>query len=115
MAIEYRPSSIVLPNITVREKYLNDVLISHVLTANEGYVMHDTSDQLTEIARDPETGEPIIDPETGGYVEVPVIHYFREATIPVRIPVENWTWVAVLESEVPADQIFGGGDDHEIM
>lgn len=97
MAIELRPSSIVLPNITVQEKYSNDTLISHVLTANGGYVMYDTSDETMEPAVDPETGEPIIDPETGVFVEVPVTYYYQQATIPVRIPVENWTWVAVLE------------------
>ena len=106
MAIEYRPSNIALPNITIQEKYLNDVLISHVLTADEGYVIYDTSANDAELKTDPETGEAI---------EVPVIYYYRQATIPINVPVENWTWVAVLESTVDENYIFGGGNDHEVM
>ena len=108
MVIEYRPSNIVLPNITVQEKYSNDVLVSYVLTANDGYVMYDTTATDTE---------PKIDEETGETIEVPVTYYFRQATYPVRVPVENWTYVAVLESTVDENYIFGGGgndSDHEI-
>jgi hypothetical protein len=54
---------------------------------------------------------PMPDPETGEIIPVPITYYFREAVIPIRYPVETWTWVAVLESTVPADQIFGGGDE----
>lgn len=100
-------SSITLPNIAVDEKYVDGVLKAHRLTANEGYVMYDTSDETTEPAIDPETGDFIVDPETGLVVEVPVIYYYRQVTIPIRVPVENWTWIAVPESEVPADKIFG--------
>lgn len=103
MAIEYVPSAnITLPNITVEEVLQDDVLIGHRLTANEGYVIYDTN--ANDVDYDPETLEPI-----------PVILYFRQATIPVRVPVENWGWVAVLESTVDENYIFGGGDnDHEI-
>lgn len=103
MSIEYRSSNIALPNITVEEKYKDNVLISHRLTANAGYVMYDTS--ANDVDYDPETLEPI-----------PTIFYFRQVTIPLRVPVENWTWVAVPESDVPADHIDGGSNNNpEVM
>lgn len=98
MEITYVVSpTITLPNITVEEKYADGVLMSHRLTANGGYVIYDTSDESVEPAIDIETGDYILD-EEGNFVEVPVTYYFRQATIPIRVPVENWTWVAVLES-----------------
>ena len=105
MAVELRPSDITLPNITVEDKYDDGELISHVLTANDGYVMYDTTATDTDMQYDPETGE---------YIEVPVTYYYRQVTYPVRVPVANWTFVAVLESTVPPDMIFGGGNDHVI-
>ena len=113
MAIELRPSNITLPNITVKAKYRDDILISHVLTANEGFVIYDTAANDVEPKTDPETGDLIVDPETGAVIEIPVIYYCREVTIPINVPVENWTWVAVLESTVDENYIFGGGNDHE--
>ena len=100
--------TITLPNITVEEKYADGVLISHRLTANEGYVIYDTSANDVEYETNPETGEDI---------EIPVIYYYRQVTYPIRVPVENWDYVAVLESTVDEDYIFGGGDnnDHETM
>ena len=97
MSIKYNPSNINLPNISVDEVLDDDVVIGYRLTANEGYVIYDTSDETTEPAIDPETEEPVVDPETGLFVEVPVTYYSKEAVIPARIPVENWTWVAVAE------------------
>lgn len=99
-------TNIILPNITVTEVISGGEVIGHRLTANEGYVMYDTS--ANDVIPRP-------DPETGEIIPVPIIYYFREVTIPVRVPVENWTWVAVPENEVPADHIFGGGNDHEVM
>ena len=102
MAIEYTPSAITLPNITVEEVLQDGVLIGHRLTANDGYVIYNTN--ANDVEYDPDTLE-----------EIPVINYFRQATIPVRVPVENWSWVVVLETTVPADRIFGGGDNQEVM
>ena len=114
MSIEYRPSTeITLPNITVDEVRQDGVIIGYRLTANEGYVIYDTSANDVEPKTDPETGEPIIDPETGEVVEIPVIYYFVQVTIPVNVPVGNW--VAVLESTVDENYIFGGGNDHETI
>lgn len=101
MATVYQPSTITLPNITVEEMYIDGILKAYRLTANEGYVMYDTTATDTEIEIDPDTEEEI---------EVPVTYYYRQVTYPIRVPVENWTYVAVLESTVDENYIFGGGD-----
>lgn len=93
-----------LPNITVERKYADGVQTAYRLTANSGYVMYDTTENATEF--DPDTGE-----------EIPVIYYYRQVTYPVRYSPNTWTYVAVLESSVDENYIFGGGDnnDHEVM
>lgn len=95
--------TITLPNITVEEKYIDGVLKSHRLTANAGYVMYDRN------ANDTEWNEDLQE-------YVPVTYYYRQVTIPVRIPVENWGYEAVMESTVDENYIFGVGDNnHEVM
>lgn len=91
--------TITLPNITVEEKYKDGVLISHRLTTNEGYVMYNTAENNTEPQIDPETGDYVIDQITGMPVEIPITYYYKQATIPIRVPVENWTWVAVVDKK----------------
>ena len=86
--ITFEPSTITLPNITVTEKYADGVLSAYRLTANEGYVMYDTA--ANDIA-------PMPDPETGEIIPVPITYYFREATIPINVPLEKWSWRAVRE------------------
>ena len=97
-------TDIVLPNITVERKYADGVQSAYRITANEGYVLHSPSRDVE--VTDPMTGETHIEQ-----------YYYRQATIPVVRPVETWDWHAVLESDVPADMIFGGGgnNDHEVM
>ena len=96
-------TDIVLPNITVERKITDGVHRAYRLTANEGYVLHSPS--LDVEVPDPYTGETHIEQ-----------YYYRQATITVVQPVANWDWHAVLEDSVPADMIFGGGNNnHEIM
>ena len=105
MEITYTVSpTITLPNITVEEKRADGVLKAHRLTAHTGYVMYNINANDTEL--NPETME-----------EVPVTYYYRQATVNIRVPVENWGWVAALESEVDGNYIFGVGNEpaHEVM
>lgn len=96
-------TDIVIPNITVEKQFIDGVHKAYRLTANEGYVLHSPS--LDVEVEDYETGEIHIEQ-----------YYYRQCTIPVVRPVSTWDWHAVLESSVPADMIFGGGDnDHEVM
>lgn len=97
-------TDIVLFNITVERKYADGIQTAYRLTANSGYVLHDP--ESDEAWKDPETGKTITER-----------YYYRQATIPVRYAPETWTWEAVLESDVPADMIFGGENKpkHETM
>lgn len=94
------------PNITIYNTYDSDgVHNGYDVIPNEGYVMYSLStDVITDI--DPITGE-----------ETTEIYYCRYAWLSKRHNFDNFDYIAVLESEVPADHIFGGGDnnDHEVM
>ena len=81
-------TNISLPNITVTEVISGGEVIGHRLTANGGYVIYDTA--ANDIAPRP-------DPETGEIIPVPITYYFREATIPINLPLEKWSWRAVRE------------------
>lgn len=99
-------TDIVMPNISVERSYTDGVLKAYRITANEGYVIYDTTAENLEW-----------DEETG--TEIPVNYYFRQATFTVVMPVTLWqnAWVAVLENTVDENYIFGGGDNnsHEVM
>jgi hypothetical protein len=96
---------------TTMQAYYNsaNVLTAYRISPCDGYVLHEIS--LDTPVYDEETGE-----ETGeiilGYTTATIsagYNYDFEAN-PRQI-------YAVLESSVPADQIFGGGNnnDHEVM
>lgn len=92
-------TDIVLPNITVERQYVDGVHNAYRVRPNEGYVLHNSD--LDVSYEDPDGN---------------IIHeqyYYRETVIPVQYPVSMWNWEAVPESDVPADMIFGIGDDHE--
>lgn len=109
MAITYEeinPSPI--ENATVRQSYRDGVAGSFYINANEGYVLHDNT--LDSPVYDEITGE-----ETGN-----IILGYSEGTKTCRA---NYDWdanprefYAVLRDNVPADQIYSGGNnDHEVM
>lgn len=106
--MEYRISAEhnIYPNITVEEGYYEETpatIERYKITANSGYVFYDTTENRTEL--DPETDE-----------EVPVTYYFRLAYLVPNFNFANFPFVAVPESEVDENYIFGGGDnDHEVM
>lgn len=97
-------TDIVRENITVERKYIDGVLKGYRLTANEGYVLHSPS--LDVEVEDPMTGETRIEQ-----------YYYRQWNLTAVRPISTWDWHAVPESDVPADMIFGGGNnnDHEVM
>lgn len=86
-------TDISLPNITVYRRLKDGELTAYRLTANEEYVMYNTASDFTHI-----------DEEGNEYER---IEYYRQATISKSVPVEDWTWVAVPEADIPADQIYG--------
>ena len=107
--MEYRVSAEhnIYPNITVEEGYYEsapDTTLRYRVTPNVGYVFYDTTERNYEL-----------DPETG--LEREVTHYYRLAYLTRNYNFDNFSFVAVPESEVPADHIFGGGSNNkpEIM
>lgn len=71
----------------------------------EGYVLHDSRKDWTDI--DQETNEEVLfEGFASGSVSVPISYDF-EAN-----PFNLYTKLA---SEVPSDQIFGGGNNEEVM
>ena len=96
------------PHIDIYKRFYDGVQNAWRAYPQEGYVMYDTNDELTEPKVDPETGDFVIDEETGNIVEVPVIHYFTMAGLPLSYNFDNFSWVSVPRSEVDENYIFGG-------
>lgn len=92
------------PNINIYNQYRDGVQYGYKVTPHDGYVMYDTTDETV-----------IIDPET--CEETPVTYYYTLAGLPMTYNFDNFSWVAVLRSEVDENYIFGGGDNenHETM
>ncbi len=96
MDIVFEPSQMILPGITVTEKWVDGIFSAYRLTAQEGFVMFDQTAKHTTI--DPETGK-----------EIPIIYYYRQTTYPARYSPAVWQdrWMAVAENTVAQNQIFG--------
>lgn len=90
------------PHIDIVNVYKDGALSRYELRPHEGYVVYDTTENNTEW--NPETDE-----------ETPVIYYSRLVGFPATYNFANFTYVAVLESEVDPNYIFGNPEpDHEI-
>ena len=92
---------------TTMKKYVTDAGVERVyeIAPIDGYVLHDSRKDWTDI--DQETNEEVVfEGFASGSVSVP-IRYDFEAN-----PYNLYTKLA---SEVPADQIFGGGSNEEVM
>lgn len=107
-------------NATV-QKYINNegVHIGNYVTPNEGYVLHSKPRDWTEI--DPITNETIV---RRGYSRGMAGCAPNYDFSPVTITDENGTpftaygvleFAARLEADVPANQIFNVGNDHETV
>lgn len=100
----------VFENTTMQE-FRNDTtnaLIAYYIYPCEGYVLHSSSydDPVIDEETGEETGEVIL-----GYIDsfVMLNRLYNFQANPLNI-------YAVLKSEIPADRIFGvGNNDHEIM
>ena len=94
-----------IENTTLRELLRDGVLDGWKIKAVDGYVLHDKGRDWPD--EDPETGEETIK-----------LGFTRG----VATCGENYDFVAnprefyaLPESDVPADQIFGTGNNHEVM
>lgn len=92
-----------IENTTMQKRLLNGVHRTYMITANEGYVLHDKDLDFTT----PEDRETFIAGYTTGTCTCAASYDFA---------VNPREFYAVPADSVPADQIFGGGDnDHETM
>ena len=92
-----------IENTTMRLRLRDGIPQSYWITPNEGYVLHDKVGDLIET--DEITGE-----------EIKTLAYFRGTCTcgaNYDFAANPREFYAVLESSVPADQIFGGGDNNE--
>lgn len=92
------------PNIGIYNVFNSEGnLLFYEAIPNEGYVMYCTTQEAYE------------EDEYGNLV--PVTYYYTCASLPLTYNFSNFSWVAVLRSEVDENYIFGGGDDnnHEVM
>jgi hypothetical protein len=109
-----------IPNTTMQKRLLNGVHKSYLIAANDGYVLHDKANDYPEFDENME----IIGQHLGyaaGTVTCGANYDFSPVTVTDENGVEHTAYgsrefFARPESEVPADQIFGGGNnDHEVM
>lgn len=96
-----------IENATTVKGIVDGVHRNYRISPNEGYVLHDKRDDFVEI--DPDTEE-----------EITRLAFFRgmcSCRFDYDFVANPYEFYTVPEDSVPADQIFGGGDnnDHEIM
>jgi hypothetical protein len=104
MVITKEDIATLIPNTSMQKVYRDGVFNTYYITPNEGYVLHDKAyDAPVYDDYGNETGEIILGYRTS-QASCPASYDFTAN------PREFY---AVLASSVPADQIFGGGNDHE--
>lgn len=96
-----------IANVLVERGYADGVHKIYRLSAVSGFLLHDKEYDMPILDESTfeETGEVILGYTAG---TVSCWNNYDFATNPRE-------FYAVPETEVPADQIFGGGNDHEIM
>lgn len=109
MAFTYEDvATTLVENTTMRIRLRDGVPYQYLITPNENYVLHDNTYDYIELDAD---GNPIEDTRVLGYrTSTASCAYAYDFTVNPR------GFYAVLRSEVPENQIFGGGDNNvEIM
>lgn len=95
-----------IPNTTMQKRFIDGVHKQYLITPVDGYVLHDSVGNWTEM--DPITGEEIT--KEAYYTGTCTCAASYDFTANPR------EFYAVPADSVPADQIFGGvNNDHEVM
>jgi hypothetical protein len=106
MAITREDMTTLIENTTMQKVFINSVHKRYEITPNEGYVLHDNSyDTYAEYD------------ENGNGIGEPILGY-RTSTASCTIERFNsnyYDFYAVPIDEVPENQIFGNGNNHEVM
>ena len=91
------------PNITIYKQIanINGEHFGYMAKPNEGYVMYNPNSNDMELD------------ENGNWI--PTIYYRTIAGFPLNYDFSRFPYIAVLRSTVPADHIFGKGDDMEVV
>lgn len=110
-----------IPNTTMQKRINNGVFITYTITPNDGYVLHDNAyDYPVFDEMNNETtmlGYRTTTATVGAAYDFSTTEMIDEARNTV-LAYGSRQFYTKLASEVPADQIFGGGtggNDHEIM
>lgn len=108
MAVRYEDfSPSFIANTTMQKVFVNEVHKQYRITPNEGYVLHDKS-----------YDEEVIDPATmlpTGEIKLGYRTYPATCAASYDFVSNTREFYAVPRDSVPADQIYGVGDnDHEI-
>ena len=116
MAIVYTDITPIIPNTTMQKMTVNGVDRQYKISPISGYVLHGKTRDWIDV--DPETGEETFYRGYGRGDSTVAISYDFDNTIEI----EGYTAYGAREifarpeSEVPDNQIFGGGNNnHEVM
>lgn len=90
---EEKASYLNFPNITVQMRLRDGVPCAYIATADDGYVIYDTS------AENYEQKSPDSDPEK-------IIHYHSKIICPLSYDFSKFSWEAVSKETVPEKYIF---------
>ena len=109
-----------IPNTTMKKGFADGVHRVYVIHPIDGYILHDVGFDIAEI--DPETGEQTsysLGYTTAG-ASCGASYDFSTSTVTdengnTLTAYGERQFFARLASDVPSDQIFGGGNNHEIM
>ncbi len=83
----------IYPNLTVYDRFYDGVASGWKVVPNDGYVMYDITDNNIEFD------------ENGN--EIPVTYYYTQVNLSPYTNWNNFSWIAVLRSEVDENYIFG--------
>jgi hypothetical protein len=108
-----------IANTTITERIINGKLLGYSIDPNEGYVLHDKNydvEARDEVTHEP-TGEILL-----GYLPYPAgsicgytYDFDNTTTIDGYTAYGSREFFARPQSEVPENQIFTVGNDHEVM
>lgn len=106
-----------IPNTTMQKRIMDGVPVQYLITPIPGHVLHSGSRDYYEV--DPNTQEETL--RLGFTRNTASCHVSYDFTPCIVTDHEGNSWTgygdsgyfAVPESTVPADQIFGGGNNHE--
>lgn len=111
----------IIPNTIMQKIYGDGIHVRYTVKAINGYVLHDTNRDYEE---PDETGE-ILTPKRGyttARATCPATYTFTQSQVTiddgtVMTAYGEREFFAIPENNVPADQVFGGGNNnnHEIM